>query len=292
MAGTADRGRGDEWRRARQEVRTSLLLGIDFVPTGVARAASDVDGEGPASLRFPSPKPGVNVEPKSGRSFGAGVGGGGGGVGGLFGGVDRGDVEPASEALSGTDKSAALAALLERYRTSTDTAAQLIEGWTNIVFHDGDPDAALMFIGEAPGADEDASGVPFVGRAGQKLNEMIRAMGLSRESVYIANVLKVRPPNNRDPSAHEKMADGPYLREQIRIVRPRAIVTLGRPASTFVLGRDASMGSLRGRWSEYEGAPVMPTYHPAYLLRSYTPENRQRVWSDLQQVMVRLGLDG
>lgn len=150
-----------------------------------------------------------------------------------------------------------------------------------------------MFVGEAPGADEDASGIPFVGRAGQKLNEMISAMNLDRSAhgargVYIANVLKVRPPNNRTPTPEEAMLDGVYLEEQIRIVRPSVIVTLGKPAVNYLLRSTESMGSLRGVWHEYEGIPLMPTYHPAYLLRAYTPENRRRVWSDLQAAMTKL----
>lgn len=186
-------------------------------------------------------------------------------------------------------KAERLAALRERYEREAEILAR-IEGWTNIVFSDGDPDARLMFIGEAPGADEDAQGLPFVGRAGKKLNEMITAMGLSRETVYIANVLKVRPPGNRTPTLEEAALDGPWLARQVEIVQPEVIVTLGKSAAQFLLSSDAAMGALRGSWHEYQGVPVMPTYHPAYLLRSYTPENRKKVWSDLQQVMARLGL--
>lgn len=168
--------------------------------------------------------------------------------------------------------------------------------FTNLVWGDGDVGARLMFIGEAPGADEDRTGVPFVGRAGQLLNKMIAAMGLSRESVYIANVLKTRPPNNATPTVEEAQLCAPYLHEQIAIVAPEVIVTVGLPATRLILQSTDSMGRLRGRWAEYVGpgaasirVPVMPTYHPAYLLRSYTPENRKKVWSDLQQVMARLG---
>jgi uracil-DNA glycosylase family 4 len=186
-------------------------------------------------------------------------------------------------------KAERLAALRSRYEAEAPLPKQMPD-WTNIVFADGDPDARLMFVGEAPGADEDQQGLPFVGRAGQKLNEMIDAMGLSRSSVYIANILKVRPPNNRTPSVEEAEMDGPYLLEQIRIVEPEVIVTLGRPASQFLLQSSESMGAMRGRWREFDGIPLMPTYHPAYLLRAYTPENRKKVWSDLQMVMQRLGL--
>jgi len=165
-----------------------------------------------------------------------------------------------------------------------------IQGWTNIVFGVGDPCARLMFVGEAPGADEDAQGVPFVGRSGRLLTKMIEAMGLTREEVYIANVLKVRPPGNRTPTIEEADKDGPFLREQIRIIRPEVIVTLGRPAANLLLENNEAMGRMRGRWQEYEGVPVMPTYHPAFLLRSYTEENRRKVWSDLTMAMDRLGL--
>ena len=194
---------------------------------------------------------------------------------------------PPPAAAPGRDKRDALEALQHRYERES-TVARSIKGWNKIVFGDGSADAALMFVGEAPGADEDVQGVPFVGRAGQKLNEMILAMGFEREHVYIANVLKVRPPNNRTPTPEESASDGAFLEEQIRIVGPRVIVTLGKPASNFLLRSTNSMGSMRGHWHDWEGIPLMPTYHPAYLLRSYTPENRRRVWSDLQQVVQRL----
>jgi uracil-DNA glycosylase family 4 len=173
----------------------------------------------------------------------------------------------------------------------------------NIVWGDGDPCARLMFVGEAPGAEEDKTGTPFVGRAGELLNKMITAMGLSRETVYIANVLKTRPPGNATPTIEEMRLCAPYLYEQIRIVAPEAIVTLGKPAVHCLLDRSEPMGKLRGRWYEFPppdslsaptgfaaAIPVMPTYHPAYLLRSYTAENRALVWSDLKQVVSRLGL--
>jgi len=183
-----------------------------------------------------------------------------------------------------TDKASRLDDLRARYERESPLVSS-IPGWTNIVFGDGNPDAQLMFIGEAPGADEDAQGIPFVGRAGKKLNEMINAMGLERSDVYIANVLKVRPPDNRTPTPEEARADGPFLIEQIDIIQPSVIVTLGRPAANFLLENTASMGSMRGRWHEARGIPVMPTYHPAYLLRAYTPENRKKVWSELERAL-------
>ncbi|MFN0133520.1 MAG: uracil-DNA glycosylase [Phycisphaerales bacterium] len=168
---------------------------------------------------------------------------------------------------------------------------------THIVFDDGDCAARLMFIGEAPGADEDRTGVPFVGRAGQLLNKMIAAMGLRREDVYIANVLKTRPPNNATPTSDEIRLCAPYLFEQIAIVRPEVIVTLGLPATRALLESSDSMSRLRGRWYDFtppgfltDPIPILPTYHPAFLLRSYTRENREKVWADLRLVMDRLGL--
>ena len=153
-----------------------------------------------------------------------------------------------------------------------------------------------MFVGEAPGETEDQLGRPFVGRAGQKLDEMIKAMGMSRDDVYIANVLKSRPPDNRTPLPTEVERCAPFLAAQLRIIRPEVIVSLGGPATKFLLGVDTGITKLRGQWASWvppgdtEAAPVpvMPTYHPAYLLRNYTPKTRGEVWSDLKQVMDRL----
>jgi DNA polymerase len=168
------------------------------------------------------------------------------------------------------------------------TKCPLCENRTHTVFGEGDAQAKLMFIGEGPGENEDLTGRPFVGKAGQKLEEMIKAMGLSRESVYIANVVKCRPPGNRVPTAAEVSACTPYLHRQIEWIRPRVIVTLGLPATKHLLGLNLPMGKMRGRWHEWRGVALMPTYHPAYLLRSYTPANRRAVWEDLQQVMGKL----
>lgn len=164
-----------------------------------------------------------------------------------------------------------------------------------IVFGDGDPCAKLMFVGEAPGAEEDKVGKPFVGRAGDLLNKMITAMGLSRPQVYITNVLKTRPPNNATPTLDEARLCSPYLFDQIGVIRPEVIVTLGLPATRLLLNTDQTMGALRGKWATFThgplSVPVMPTYHPAFLLRSYTKENREKVWSDLQKAMERLGVE-
>lgn len=163
---------------------------------------------------------------------------------------------------------------------------------TQTVFGEGNPDARLVFVGEAPGAEEDRTGRPFVGRAGELLNKMIVAMGLEREEIYIANVLKSRPPNNATPTPAEVMKCAPYLAEQLKIIAPDVIVALGAPATKFLLDTTEGITALRGSWhacrlGELE-IPVMPTFHPAYLLRNYTPEARGKVWSDLQAVMKRL----
>ncbi len=153
---------------------------------------------------------------------------------------------------------------------------------TNIVFGQGSPKAKLMFVGEAPGRDEDEQGLAFVGRAGQLLTKIIEAMGYKRDDVFIANVLKSRPPNNRNPEADEVAACMPFLDEQIRLIAPRAIVTLGTFAAQAVLGTDEPIGRLRGRWQTARGTRVMPTFHPAFLLRS--PERKKDVWEDMKLV--------
>jgi uracil-DNA glycosylase len=161
-------------------------------------------------------------------------------------------------------------------------------GRHKIVFADGDPNATLMFVGEGPGADEDAQGLPFVGRAGQLLNNMIVAMGLKREEVYIANIVKCRPPGNRTPEFAEASTCSQFLVKQIDIVRPKVIVALGSTAATYLLGVRQSLSSLRGRWHSTRGAKLAVTYHPAFLLRD--PRQKGEAWKDLQMVMAELGL--
>jgi uracil-DNA glycosylase family 4 len=157
---------------------------------------------------------------------------------------------------------------------------------TNIVFGVGSPDAPLVFVGEAPGADEDRTGEPFVGAAGQLLTKMIEAMGLGRDEVYICNILKCRPPGNRNPEPDEIAECEPFLQRQLAAIRPRMIVALGKFAAQCLLRSDAPISKLRGQWKEYAGIPLMPTYHPAFLLR--TPSAKREVWNDLQEVMARL----
>ena len=162
---------------------------------------------------------------------------------------------------------------------------------TRTVFGEGDVDAKLFFIGEGPGENEDQTGRPFVGRAGQLLDRMIVARGLSRAQVFIANIVKCRPPQNRMPALDEAAICTPYLVRQLEIVRPRVIVTLGLSSTRYMLQVNSTMGKLRGQWQAWRGIKLMPTFHPAYILRSYTAQTRAAVWSDLQQVMKELGLN-
>ncbi len=168
------------------------------------------------------------------------------------------------------------------------TRCALCEGRNRIVFGDGNPHAALMFIGEGPGEEEDRRGLPFVGRAGELLTQMIeRGLEIPRSEVYICNIVKCRPPGNRTPRPEEVATCKPFLDGQIEAVKPRAIVALGRPAASLLLGRDVSITKIRGTWHEYRGIPLMPTFHPAYLLRQYTAENRRVVWEDLKAALAR-----
>lgn len=166
------------------------------------------------------------------------------------------------------------------------TLCRLCEKRRTVVFGEGDPNAAVMFIGEGPGADEDRTGRPFVGQAGKLLDRMIFAMGFERSEVYIANVVKCRPPGNRDPKDDEVVACAPYLDSQIDLIKPRVIVALGKPASRRLTGTNKPIGALRGRWSTYRGTPLMPMFHPAFLLRN--PIAKREVWEDLKLVMARL----
>jgi DNA polymerase len=165
---------------------------------------------------------------------------------------------------------------------------KLCEQRKNIVFGDGSPSAGLMFIGEGPGADEDEQGLPFVGRAGKKLDEMIRAIGLEREEVYIANIVKCRPPRNRDPERDEISTCVKFLYHQIEAIRPKVIVTLGAPATKTLLNTKIGITKIRGEWHSFQGTDVMPTFHPAYLLRAYTYENRAKVYDDLKAARKRM----
>lgn len=186
---------------------------------------------------------------------------------------------------------------LDNEQVKSCKKCQLCETRTQTVFGQGSSSARLVFVGEAPGFEEDRQGLTFVGKAGKLLSKMIQAMGLSRDEVFICNVLKCRPPNNRTPALDEIAACSPYLFEQLQIIDPEVICTLGAPASQTLLATKESIGRLRGRFHDFypsgsqldgPAVPLMPTYHPAYLLRS--PGEKKKAWADLQLIMKRLGL--
>lgn len=189
-------------------------------------------------------------------------------------------------AVSRADRESALRLIREDIGDCTRCALHKCRN--KIVFADGDANARLMFVGEGPGADEDAQGLPFVGRAGQLLNNMISAMGLKREEVYIANVVKCRPPQNRTPEPDEANTCSPFLFRQIDVVRPEVIVALGATAATYLLGQRQPLAGLRGRVHAFRSSKLIVTYHPAFLLRD--PRQKKEAWADLQIAMRELGL--
>lgn len=198
--------------------------------------------------------------------------------------------------LSRPEKTARLATLLAK--AQHDLHPYLNDIATKIVFGEGDPDAPIMFIGEGPGIEEDRLGRPFVGRSGQLLDKQIAAMGYQREQVFIGNIVKLRSASydqaegrvkDRPPTPEEVARNIPFLHQQIEIIRPQAIVTLGAPAIKWLTGTTVNVSKIRGTWQNYRGIPLMPTFHPAYLLRNYTDDTRRKVWEDLQQVMAKLG---
>ncbi len=235
-------------RILRQHLQTDALLGVTAVPVGQAPVVG-----APSAIEEPSPA--------------------------------AGPIDGAA-APRATDVSLEQIDLQE---VRSCRKCSLCEGRTHTVFGEGDPHAKLLFVGEGPGENEDLQGRPFVGRAGELLNKQIAAMRLSREQVYIANIVKCRPPNNRAPLGPEVAACFGYLRRQILLIAPRVIVTLGGPATKQLLQTDKGITAIRGVWGRYEfdglSIPLMPTFHPAYLLRSYTEDNRRKVWNDLQEVM-------
>jgi uracil-DNA glycosylase family 4 len=194
---------------------------------------------------------------------------------------------PETAAASGDDQSAESTDLDGLATSLRDCArCRLSEKRKTVVFGEGAPDARIMFIGEGPGAEEDRTGRPFVGQAGQLLDRMVVAMGFQRAQTYIANVVKCRPPGNRDPKDDEIAACSGFLDRQIEFIRPDVIVALGRFAANRLTGTDKPLGALRGRWSHYKGVPLLATYHPAYLLR--TPADKRKVWDDLKLVLAKL----
>ena len=204
------------------------------------------------------------------------------------------EVEDQEDSMAVADKAAELEKIAEEVRQCRK--CDLGSSRTNAVPGEGNPDARIMFVGEAPGADEDAQGRPFVGRAGQLLDKIIAACGLKRSDVFIGNILKCRPPGNRDPRAEEIISCLPYLQRQIEIIQPEVLIALGAHAAKTLLNTTKSIGQLRGQFHEYYsgiGRPptkLMATYHTAYLLRNYSPENRRKVWEDMKKVLAELDL--
>ena len=202
---------------------------------------------------------------------------------------------PVLPVLSAEAKTAAFADLRQRAMTCVK-CPNLASSRKNVVFGVGNIEAQLMFVGEAPGADEDAQGEPFVGKAGQLLTKIIQTMGLQRGDVYIANILKCRPDTpgqsagNRKPTPEEMQTCIPYLHEQIDLIRPKVLVALGATAVEGLLGKTEGITRLRGNWRTYRGIPLMPTYHPAYLLRNQALSEKRRVWEDMLQVMEKLSM--
>lgn len=259
-------------RILKQHVQTDRLLGADAVPLGETRpqaaAASPVAIEPPTAATTNPPPAAAPPQPALGFS------------------------PPAAEPFTG-DKRVALQQMDEQ-EVKGCTRCGLHAARNQTVFGEGDPDADIMIIGEGPGAEEDRTGRPFVGRAGELLEKQLGAMGLTRQQVYIANAVKCRPPANRTPTPAEAQTCGDYLRRQVQIVQPKVILALGGPAAKLLLDTTTGITRLRGQWGSYDAidppVPVMPTFHPAYLLRSYTKENRAKVWEDLQAVMQKAGL--
>ena len=260
-------------RLLRQHIETERLLGVSAVP--VRDECPDIAPPVPDTDDRPQPAPRAEASDTARDSV------------------------PMPPDVTGLDRQGKLKVLTEMDQREVRICrkCELHRTRTQTVFGEGDADAQLMFVGEGPGQNEDEQGRPFVGRAGEQLDRQIAAMGLRREQVFIANVVKCRPPNNRAPNPVETDACAAYLHRQIAIIQPRVIVTLGGPAMKLLLPQvKLGITKLRGTWHEYHppwgGAPVavMPTFHPAYLLRAYTRDNRMKVWSDLQAVMKKLGL--
>ncbi|MER3417471.1 MAG: uracil-DNA glycosylase [Gemmataceae bacterium] len=249
--------------QARVYLESLHAAGISHLParSGLAEVAptSAVSGAGPSELEYVHARTGLFDQPQQAR--------------------------PAA-VLTAEQKRAALAKLCQEV-ACCQRCPELVHNRTQTVFGVGDPGAELVFVGEAPGAEEDAQGEPFVGAAGQLLTRIIEACGLRRGQVYICNVLKCRPPGNRTPLPHEIANCFPYLEQQLALIRPRAICALGAVAAQTLLQTRAGISKLRGQFHDYRGIPVLCTYHPAYLLRN--PSAKREVWEDMKKLMMRLG---
>ena len=256
----------DETVRAQLEARQELPMNVGAPPSSLpsAEGVGDNDPQITSSQQFEMPQEDQPIPPRKP----------------LF-------APPAiPPTIPTSDRAAALQMIREDIGDCTRCA--LHKGRNKLVFGDGNPAARLMFVGEGPGADEDAQGIPFVGKAGQLLNNMITAMGLKREEVYIANVVKCRPPGNRTPEPDEGNTCSPFLFRQIDVVRPQVLVALGATAATYLLGQRQPLAGLRGRVHAFRGMQLIVTYHPAYLLRD--PRQKKEAWADLQIAMRELGL--
>ncbi len=252
---------------ARQSLLTDQMLGVDFVPVRAGRggvAAMEAIAAVDAVVESDRERA---VEPV----------------------VETVAVRPVARMNAGGNAEA-LQALRGRHDAECPHCT-VVTTHTQTVFGEGDPNATLMFVGEAQGVEEDRTGRPCGGRAGKILDEIIKAMGFERGQVYIANILKSRPPENRTPLPNEVDLCAPFLAEQIRIIRPRVIVALGGPSAKWLLKTEVGITKLRGIWGIYEDGgmqvDVMPTFHPAYLLRNYTTDTRQKVWSDMKEAALR-----
>jgi len=282
-----------------QQLRELKSQGVRFVPLSAEGLAALNENPRPAAKAFPAPQPAAQPVPKPvpapmPRVLPKPVEAKPAAIEYSFGSPDE---TPAVVApiLSPEAKTAAFAELRQRAMACVK-CAHLASSRKNVVFGVGNIDAQLMFVGEAPGADEDVQGEPFVGKAGQLLTKIIQATGLQRGDVYIANILKCRPDTpgqtagNRRPTPEEMKTCIPYLHEQIDLIRPKVLVALGATAVEGLLGKTIGITRLRGNWHTYRGIPLMPTYHPAYLLRNQAMSEKRRVWEDMLQVMEKLGM--
>lgn len=261
LAYLREMGGMDFYRAAHEEYQASAQPEVTGSP-----ASAEIDGS-PASadtLQPAPPEPPVSMTPKSAVL------------------APPAAIDYSSAAIPPDQRIAALQAIQSEIGDCTRCPLAL-EGRNKIVFGDGDPNAELLFVGEGPGADEDMQGLPFVGRGGQLLNNMIAAMGLRREQVYIANIVKCRPPKNRVPEPVEALTCSPFLFQQIGVVRPKLIVALGATAATYLTGSKAALSVLRGKIHDCMGTKLVVTYHPAYLLRD--PRQKAEAWKDLQLAM-------
>ena len=263
-------------------LRGEQAIGLQFADARPVDPPPDAAEPAPPAVSLPLPRPVAAVAPPLTAGAVTPV---------LFGG---GSVGP--EALLGgtslpADQRRVTLQLLDENEVKGCPKCRLSTTRTQTVFGEGDPEAAIFFVGEGPGETEDQTGRPFVGRAGQLLDKMIAGMGLAREQVYIANVCKCRPPGNRVPAPDEAAACLPYLVRQIEVVRPKVIVTLGLTAAKYMLGDNKlAMGKIRGQWTAWRGVRLMPTFHPAYVLRTPTPAVKGAVWADLKLVLAEVGL--